>query len=337
VYLLGPSGAGNETFYTDSVWVGSTFNVTMWINTTSDEIGWEGAFLFNSSQLNVVSLEYTYGQLGDWFFDQSVPCSRGLPSYSNSAGTIGEPAGFGELATNETVVHASLGTLFTITFKIMTVPPAGPGNYLTSEIDWDKGLACIFDPAGLQDPNASFGNFTYTLSNPPPGVAVTGITPYKTVVGQGYGLNVTVTAADRGVYNETFNVTAYANNAIFASQNVTLLSGTSENVTLIWNTTGFAFGNYTLSACALSVPGETNPANSNFTGGWIIVSVVGDITGPNGWPDGVVNMRDIALVARCFGSTPGSSDWNPNADINGDGTVNLKDVALAARHFGQHL
>ena len=336
VYLVGPSGSGNETFYSDIMRVGSTFNVTIWINTTSDETGWEGAFFFNSSQLEVVSLAYTYGQVGDWFFDQGVPCSRGAPSYNNIAGTIGEPGGFGELATEATVVHASVGTLLTITFEVMMVPPAGTGNYLTSEVDWDMRLACIFNPAGLPDPNASFGNFTYTLANPPRGVAVTSVAPYKTVVGQGYGVNVTVTAANRDLYTETFNITAYANTIIFASQNVTLSSGTFENVTFTWNTTGFAYSNYTISAYAWPVPNETSTADNNFTGGLVAVSIVGDITGPQGWPDGKVTMSDIAIVARAFGSKPGSSNWNPNADINGDGIANMKDIALVARNFGQH-
>jgi hypothetical protein len=62
----------------------------------------------------------------------------------------------------------------------------------------------------------------------------------------------------------------------------------------------------------------------------VTVTIPGDVNG-----DFKVNMRDIALVARAFGSTPGASNWNPNADINDDGTVNMRDIALAARNFGQ--
>ncbi len=51
---------------------------------------------------------------------------------------------------------------------------------------------------------------------------------------------------------------------------------------------------------------------------------------------GIVNMNDVAIVARAFGSRPGSSNWNPAADITFDGKVNMKDIALVARHFGQH-
>jgi PKD repeat protein len=51
--------------------------------------------------------------------------------------------------------------------------------------------------------------------------------------------------------------------------------------------------------------------------------------------DGKIDMRDVAIVARAFGSTPGSPNWNPIADINGDGKVDMKDVAPVARNFGK--
>jgi hypothetical protein len=149
-------------------------------------------------------------------------------------------------------------------------------------------------------------------------------------------MNFTVTAANLGNYAQTFNLTVFANTTIAVSQNVTLSAETFENVTLVWTTTGFAYGNYTISAYAWPVPGETNTTNNNCTGGWVIVSIVGDITGPTGWPDGKVDMRDVAAVARAFGSTLGSSNWNPNADLNDDGTVDMKDIALVVRNFGQH-
>jgi len=163
-------------------------------------------------------------------------------------------------------------------------------------------------------------------------VAVTNVSPYKTVVGQGFGLNISVTAADLGTYTETFNVTVYANTTCAVSENVTMQSGTYTNVMLTWNTTDFAYGNYTISAYAWPVPNETNTDNNNCTDGWVFVSIVGDINGV-----GIVNMKDIAAAAKAFGSTPSSSYWNANADINCDGIVNMKDIAIAARHFGQQI
>ena len=57
--------------------------------------------------------------------------------------------------------------------------------------------------------------------------------------------------------------------------------------------------------------------------------------------DNKTDMRDIAIVARAFGSYPGHPRWNPIADINGaeylvpDGKVDMKDVSLVAKHFGE--
>lgn len=50
--------------------------------------------------------------------------------------------------------------------------------------------------------------------------------------------------------------------------------------------------------------------------------------------DGKVNILDITIVARAFGTEPGDPHWNPVADVNGDGIVNILDVALVAREFG---
>ena len=59
-------------------------------------------------------------------------------------------------------------------------------------------------------------------------------------------------------------------------------------------------------------------------------AVIGDVNG-----DGKVDMQDIGIVARAFGTSPGAPRWNPAADVNGDGTVDMRDIALVASHFGQ--
>ena len=167
-------------------------------------------------------------------------------------------------------------------------------------------------------------------------VAVTNVVSSKTVVGQGFSTTVSVTVANRGIFTETFNVTAYASTTSIWSESVTLAAGNSTTVTFAWNTTGFVYGNYTISAYALPVPGETDTANNNCTGGWVIVSLPGDITGPNGVPDGKVDIRDIAYIAKHFGSTPESPNWNANCDLNNDGKVDIRDIHIAAENYGQH-
>lgn len=48
-----------------------------------------------------------------------------------------------------------------------------------------------------------------------------------------------------------------------------------------------------------------------------------------------VSLLDMVLLANAFGSRPGDSNWNPNADINGNG-VDLSDLVLLANHYWQH-
>jgi hypothetical protein len=100
---------------------------------------------------------------------------------------------------------------------------------------------------------------------------------------------------------------------------------------------GIAYGNYTISAYAQPVLGETNIADNNFTGGWVIVSMVGDITGPDGWPDGKCDIRDVSAVARLFGVNSPNPEYKPNCDINNDWKIDIKDVSTVARHFGEHV
>jgi hypothetical protein len=105
-------------------------------------------------------------------------------------------------------------------------------------------------------------------------VAITDVTPSKTIVGQGYSLNINVTVENQGDYTETFNVTLYANTTFVALQTITLESDASTTLTFTWNTTGFATGNYIISAIADTVPGETDTEDNTLSDGWVFVTYV---------------------------------------------------------------
>lgn len=51
--------------------------------------------------------------------------------------------------------------------------------------------------------------------------------------------------------------------------------------------------------------------------------------------DGKVDMVDIWLVAKAFGSYPGYENWNPDADIDKDGKVDMVDMWLVSKDFGK--
>jgi len=176
-------------------------------------------------------------------------------------------------------------------------------------------------------------------------IAVTGITSSKTVMGQGYELNLTVASANLDSYEEEFNLTVYA--SLFVdSQNITLSFATSQNVTLLGenstyvpftlNTTDYPYGNYTISAYAWSIGGETNTTINNYTKGTIAVTIPGDIDG-----DFKVDLSDLVLLANAYGTNPnfapkGDHRWSPNADIDDNGVVGLSDLVILATHYNKH-
>jgi hypothetical protein len=162
-------------------------------------------------------------------------------------------------------------------------------------------------------------------------VAVTDIKSSKTVIGQGYEGNITATAENHGGFTETFNVTVYANTTAIETQTVNSMpNGTSTILTFTWDTSGFAKGNYTLSACAWPVPGETDTADNNMTDGMVLVTLIGDVNG-----DRKVRVDDILAVATAFGSNWGEPKYSPNLDINDDRKIRVDDVLAAATHFGE--
>lgn len=77
-------------------------------------------------------------------------------------------------------------------------------------------------------------------------------------------------------------------------------------------------------------------AQTNFT-----LKLISDITGPTPFvPDGKVDIKDISLVARHFGTISGGPNWEPRVDLTGstplvpDGKVDIRDVSLVGKAFG---
>ena len=67
-------------------------------------------------------------------------------------------------------------------------------------------------------------------------------------------------------------------------------------------------------------------------GNWDIyykTSLVGDLNG-----DGVVDIIDLSIVGRAFGSFKGEPNYNPAADINLDGIVDVMDLSLVSMNYG---
>jgi len=151
-------------------------------------------------------------------------------------------------------------------------------------------------------------------------VAITGVTVYKTVVGQGYENRIYATVENFGDYDETFDVTAYANKTLIETKIVFLPIGGSTDITFTWDTAGFAFkGVYKISVNATQVPYEVNIDNNNFTNSDVKVTIPGDIDG-----DFYVDISDATQIGLYWLQLVPPAP--ANADINGDGVIDIGDA-----------
>jgi hypothetical protein len=82
-------------------------------------------------------------------------------------------------------------------------------------------------------------------------------------------------------------------------------------------------GNYSIYA-NVRYGFQTSLSTNMFT-----VILIGDLNG-----DGKIDIKDISIVAKAYGSDPSKPNWNPIADLNHDDKVDIKDVAIVAKVFG---
>lgn len=186
-------------------------------------------------------------------------------------------------------------------------------------------------------------------------LTITDVSPFKNIVGSGYSTSINVTVINDGYFEETFNMSLYADSDITVIgdeviiqtiTNLNLPNGTSTTITFLWNTIGVFKGNYTISAYVWPVLGEIYMADNVKSTGLVYVAMVGDIASVVGGkvvdvPDGKVDMTDIGKVAKRFGISSPHPLWDPDCDITGeiigvpDGKIDMRDIGIVARHFGE--
>jgi len=83
--------------------------------------------------------------------------------------------------------------------------------------------------------------------------------------------------------------------------------------------------NYTVILNVTDSQGLWSTATADIT-----VKLMGDLNG-----DCVVNILDLAIVARAYGTRPGDEYWNPIADVERDGEINILDISKVAKEYDQ--
>ena len=159
-------------------------------------------------------------------------------------------------------------------------------------------------------------------------VAVTDVSASARLIYEGASLGIKVTAANLGDLTETLRIAVYINETEIETQEATLSSRHSTTVVFTWNTTGFAKGHYTIRAAIDAVPDEIFTVDNSLTGQTVPVATI-DLNA-----DKVVNIIDVAIVAKQFGRPPPPIE-DLRADVNMDGNVDILDLVIVAIHFGE--
>jgi len=297
--------------------IGDTFQINITVSDVTDLYGWQFSLYYPSIILNATSI------VEGPFLKTHPDTDNTLYYIPIFTDTYNSTHGLIVAASTLSQVHGGVsgtGTLATITFKVKAEGDS-PLNLRETK---------------LVDSVEPFGNLIlHTTTDGMVHVGLHDIAIIKMETSRTMTnytiIYINVTLENQGQVTETFNVTAYYDSVPIETKIVTnLIQGAITVITFTWDTETSPKGNYTISATASIVVGETDTADNEYSDGWVWTYRLGDING-----DGKVNILDISLVAVAFGTKPGDARWNPNADINNDNETNILDISTVAIHFGE--
>ena len=109
-------------------------------------------------------------------------------------------------------------------------------------------------------------------------IALIEVTPSSTSVPAGEFVSINVTVKNEGSATETFDVTILYDSTDIETKTVTdLAPGISKTLSFSWDTKDVAEGNYTITAVASGIDGETDTADNTFTN--VVVTVTAPLPG----------------------------------------------------------
>lgn len=101
------------------------------------------------------------------------------------------------------------------------------------------------------------------------------------------------------------------------------------NLTFKLPSTNGILGQYTAYANAMYKGEDAFPLIARTNCSFQVI-LTGDI-----YVDGIVDFRDLSIVARAYGSVPGEQRWDERADLVKDYVIDYRDMNLCARNYGK--
>lgn len=170
-------------------------------------------------------------------------------------------------------------------------------------------------------------------------VADTNVSPVMLKHGNSVAINYTV--ENKGSVSENVTIMfAYNNSNVWTApeyleptiiHNITTTLAPGFNLTNIytWGTTDIPPGAYGIWVQAVLLSDEVDASDNTYNGNAVILLMLSDIDA-----NGKVNIIDVALAAKAFGSEPGDENWNPNADLDNNNVITIFDISRVAKDFG---
>lgn len=294
---------------------GLNFTVSVKITDPEDLYGLDFQLSWNTTFVDYVSHEVYIPVDSFWWGVLYSPVQI-------TANTVNETAGTYRIAAKSTSLtpFEKDGTVFNMTFNAKNNGTFGLEISASNLTNRDDQMLTYKTADGLVSIEPGIHD-----------MASLSITTDKTVVGEGYGARVYVTLENEGTFTETFNFTIYANATAINTTQASLPALSQAILTIQWNTTGFAKGNYTISVQIDPVEDETDITDNNSTATKeVCVTIPGDVDASF-----KVDIFDIVRIAGLYMKAEGDPEFDTNNDIDGSGIINIFDIVIAAGNYLQ--
>ncbi|MCW4051674.1 MAG: hypothetical protein NWE78_00515 [Candidatus Bathyarchaeota archaeon] len=161
-------------------------------------------------------------------------------------------------------------------------------------------------------------------------VAITTLTPSKTMIFPGYCFSVNATVVNNGNLPANLNVTLYTNDNEINRTQIHLAKDQSVNLTFTWTATDATeYEEYVLNVTADWLNGENNTVDNSLSYSNMKVVHPGDFDS-----DMDVDIFDIVNIAIAYDSRQGEPRYDSNFDVNCDDQVNIFDIVAIAPFYG---